>query len=66
MSQSNQAEKMGLFERSISLWVAHCIVNGIAFGKIVGNSITIRSEMNIATVNIPVAILIKFLNRWSD
>ncbi len=49
---------MGLFERYLSIWVALCIVGGIILGKILGSSITVLSEMNIATVNIPVAILV--------
>ena len=55
---SDETEKMGFFERYLSLWVALCIVGGIVLGKLVGNSISILSEMNIATVNIPVAILV--------
>lgn len=49
---------MGLFERYLTIWVALCIVGGILLGKILGPSITVLSEMNIATVNIPVAVLV--------
>ncbi|MFG1592061.1 ACR3 family arsenite efflux transporter [Halobacteriovorax sp. CON-3] len=49
---------MGFFERYLSLWVTICIVAGIVLGKVLGTSITVISEMNIATVNIPVAILV--------
>lgn len=49
---------MGFFERYLSLWVGLCIIGGILLGKVMGNSITVISEMNIATVNIPVAILV--------
>lgn len=55
---SEESEKMGVFERYLSLWVALCIVGGILLGKVMGSSITVLSEMNIATVNIPVAILV--------
>ena len=55
---SEESQKMGLFERYLTLWVALCIVGGIALGKLMGNSIALLSEMNIATVNIPVAILV--------
>jgi ACR3 family arsenite transporter len=55
---SSESEKMGFFERYLSLWVALCIVGGIGLGKVLGTSITILSDMNIATVNIPVAILV--------
>ncbi len=49
---------MSTFERYLSLWVALCIIGGINLGKFLGSSITILSDMNIATVNIPVAILV--------
>lgn len=55
---SNESEQMGFFERYLSIWVALCIVGGIVLGKVLGNSITVLSELNIATVNIPVAILV--------
>lgn len=55
---SGEAEKMGFFERYLSLWVALCIVTGIVLGKVLGSSISVLSEMNIATVNIPIAILV--------
>lgn len=49
---------MGFFERFLSLWVALCIVGGIILGKVMGDSISVLSSMNIATVNIPVAVLV--------
>jgi len=55
---SNEAEKMGFFERYLSVWVALCIVGGIILGKVLGSSISFFSDMNIATVNIPVAVLV--------
>ncbi|MDD0853628.1 ACR3 family arsenite efflux transporter [Halobacteriovorax sp. GB3] len=55
---SSEEKKMGFFERYLSLWVALCIVVGIVLGKVLGQSIEFLSEMNIATVNIPVAILV--------
>lgn len=49
---------MGTFERYLTLWVAACIIAGIALGRIAGDSIEFLSSMEIATVNIPVAILV--------
>lgn len=49
---------MGFFERYLSLWVALCIVAGIVLGKFMGASMTVLSELNISTVNIPVAVLV--------
>jgi ACR3 family arsenite transporter len=55
---STESEQMGFFERYLSLWVALCIISGIVLGKFLGNSISVLSELNIATVNIPVAVLV--------
>ena len=55
---SSESEKMGFFERYLSIWVALCIVGGITLGKLLGSSISVLSDMNIATVNIPVAVLV--------
>lgn len=49
---------MGFFERYLTVWVGLCIVVGIISGKFLGSSITVLSDMNISTVNIPVAILV--------
>lgn len=49
---------MGTFERYLSLWVLLCIVVGIALGAVAGDSIQVLSSFEIATVNIPVAILV--------
>ena len=59
MSSENKVEEqMGFFERYLSLWVGLCIVAGIALGKMAGESITLLSDLNIATVNLPVALLV--------
>jgi len=55
---SNESQKMDFFERHLTIWVALCIVGGIVLGKVLGSSISVLSDMNIATVNIPVAILV--------
>lgn len=49
---------MGFFERYLSVWVGLCIVIGIGVGHFFGGSIAILSDINIATINIPVAILV--------
>lgn len=49
---------MGKFEKYLSLWVILCILAGIALGRIAGENIQFLSNMEIATVNIPVAILV--------
>jgi ACR3 family arsenite transporter len=53
-----QEIQIGVFEKYLSLWVALCIVAGIAIGHFAGESISFLSNMEIYNVNIPVAILI--------
>ncbi|KFD39036.1 ACR3 family arsenite efflux transporter [Schleiferia thermophila] len=49
---------MGKFEKYLTFWVLLCIVAGIFIGYIGGEKIEVISNWNIATVNIPVAILV--------
>lgn len=49
---------MGFFERYLTVWVGLCIIGGILLGQVLGASISVLSEMNISTVNIPVAVLV--------
>jgi ACR3 family arsenite transporter len=49
---------MGKFEKNLTLWVIVCIIVGIGLGNVLGDSITVLSDWNISTVNIPVAILV--------
>jgi ACR3 family arsenite transporter len=51
-------KKIGFFEKYLTIWVAICIIIGIAVGNISGDSISFLSELEIYKVNIPVAILI--------
>lgn len=49
---------MSLFERWLTLWVALCIVAGIALGHAVPAAFTVIASAEIAHVNLVVAILI--------
>jgi ACR3 family arsenite transporter len=49
---------MGKFEKYLTVWVLLCIVVGIALGKILGSNILYISQIEIATINIPVAVLV--------
>ncbi len=49
---------IGFFEKYLTIWVALGIVVGVALGHFAGSSIEFVSELEIAKVNIPVAILI--------
>lgn len=49
---------MGTFEKYLSYWVLGCIAGGILIGTLAGDSISVLSSLEIAKVNIPVAILV--------
>jgi ACR3 family arsenite transporter len=49
---------MSTFERYLSLWVALCIVVGIALGHIMPGVFAGISDAEVARVNLPVAVLI--------
>ncbi|MBW7852369.1 MAG: ACR3 family arsenite efflux transporter [Rhodospirillales bacterium] len=49
---------MGLFERWLTLWVALCIVAGVAAGHLLPGPFQAIGRAEIAQVNIPVAVLI--------
>jgi ACR3 family arsenite transporter len=55
---NTQKKKISFFDKYLSVWVALCIFLGITIGQISGDSIQIISTLEIAKVNIPVAILI--------
>jgi ACR3 family arsenite transporter len=50
--------EMPFFERFLSLWVILCIVAGIALGKMFPQAFETLGAMEIARVNLPVAVLI--------
>jgi ACR3 family arsenite transporter len=52
------APALGLFERYLTLWVALCIIAGIVLGQLVPAPFHALGRMNVAEVNIPVAVLI--------
>jgi hypothetical protein len=49
---------MGLFERYLTLWVALCIVAGVALGHIMPGFFAAVATAEVAKVNLPVAALI--------
>ncbi len=46
------------FERYLTIWVSLCIIIGVLVGKFFGDDISVISNLTIATINIPVAILV--------
>jgi len=49
---------MGFFERYLTLWVALCIVAGVALGHFLPTPFQAIGRLEIAQVNLPVAVLI--------
>src|SRR5882672_3303375 len=52
------APALGTFERHLTVWVALCIIAGIGLGRLVPAPFHALGRMNLAEVNIPVAVLI--------
>ena len=50
--------EMPFFERYLSLWVALCIVAGILLGRVIPGFFESLGAMEVARVNLPVAVLI--------
>jgi arsenite transporter len=49
---------MNVFERFLTLWVALCIIAGIALGQMVPSAFHLLGDATVAHVNIPVAVLV--------
>ncbi|MGB1090966.1 MAG: ACR3 family arsenite efflux transporter [Oceanobacter sp.] len=49
---------MGLFERYLSVWVGLCIIGGVALGNLMPGLFETFAAMEVAHVNIPVALFI--------
>ena len=52
------SQSMGAFERYLSLWVFLCIIIGISLGHFFPTLFQSIGEMQIAQINIPVAVLV--------
>ncbi len=51
-------DDLGFFERYLSLWVALCIAAGVALGQLIPAVPNVLGEMEVAQVNLPIAVLI--------
>lgn len=49
---------MGIFERYLTLWVAICIIVGVALGQVFPNLFRVLAGLEYANVNLAVAVLI--------
>jgi ACR3 family arsenite transporter len=53
-----KSASMGLFERYLTIWVALCIVVGIALGQVVPGAFHALGTATVAQVNLPIAVLV--------
>ena len=53
-----KAPSVGVFERYLTLWVALCIVAGVALGRAVPGLFHALGAATVAEVNLPVAVLV--------
>ncbi len=53
-----KAPSMGTFERYLTLWVALCIIAGVALGQAVPGAFHALGAAIVAEVNLPVAVLV--------
>ena len=49
---------MGVFERFLTVWVALCIIAGIALGQLMPSVFQVIGNATVAQVNLPVAVLV--------
>ena len=57
-AKKSASAEMGLFERYLSVWVFGCIIVGIALGHFFNNTFQLIGALEIASVNLPVAVLV--------
>ena len=57
-TQQAEGTRLGAFERYLTLWVALCIVTGIVLGHFLPGAFQAIGKLEIAQVNLPVAVLI--------
>jgi len=55
---SSEGARIGFFERWLTLWVLLCIVAGTLLGHLLPDSFEALGAMQVAQVNLPVAVLI--------
>lgn len=58
LALNNQQPAIGFFEKYLSVWVAFCIVTGIALGQFFPAVFNSIGKLEIARVNLPVGVLI--------
>lgn len=54
----NQKPQIAFFEKYLTVWVLLCIVLGVTIGYFAKGSMEVMNTWNIASINIPIAILV--------
>jgi len=57
-AKKSASAEMGLFERYLSVWVFGCIIVGIALGHFFNDAFQSIGALEVASVNLPVAVLV--------
>lgn len=57
-AKKSAGTEMGFFERYLTLWVMFCIAAGIGLGHLMPNVFQAVGQLEIARINLPVAILL--------
>ncbi|MBI5627461.1 MAG: arsenical-resistance protein, partial [Candidatus Rokubacteria bacterium] len=58
MDDAGEPKRLSVFERYLSLWVALCIVAGVALGRLAPELVRALSRLELSRVNLPIAVLI--------
>jgi ACR3 family arsenite transporter len=58
VEQVRSRPALGVFERYLTLWVALCIIAGIALGRLLPGVFQLIGNATVAQVNLPVAMLV--------
>ena len=58
VAQKTAGNPMGVFERYLTVWVFLCILTGIGLGSVLPQPFQFIGGLELAKVNIPVAVLI--------
>ena len=58
MSAAKTGERLSIFERYLSVWVALCIVAGVTIGRLSPGLVGGLSRLEVSHVNLPIAVLI--------
>jgi len=58
MGADGARKRLSIFERYLSVWVALCIVGGVAIGRLGPGLVEGLSRLEVSHVNLPIAVLI--------